>query len=392
MRKILLHVSILTICFFCIASAPSTKPAIKTIDGVKHIYNSAVPLHGNVTLVLKNDLTIEPGKQGNNEKSLEEIFFNDYELDADGNIFLLDGNSVKIHKFEKNGKYIKSFLKKGEGPGEFAQYPIAQIAGKHLIIVGRRDKKIGRFGLDGNFQKEWRFKNFYYDLKMIDVDRYIANRDIYSEEKETDFTRCLCLYNIEEQKLLEFHQEKNAGRFFVKNGKSSIAVIPGPQVMPDIIHTFDPVSKRLYFAFNKDYKVFVKNLDGTTAAVICRENENAPLSRENKLDVISVFGRINETMQKTIIAGLPSKLCAIESIEILANGNILIRHIAGYNKKVFDIFSKEGRYLYAVKLPDNFNLEMIRFYNGTICGIENKDDTVAFHRFKIDSLPGIFGQ
>ncbi len=74
----------------------------------------------------------------------------------DGSIFAADGYGLSlIHKFDSNGKYIKTFGKKGEAEGEFrACHGIAlDTRGEKplLLVCDRENRRLQHFDLDGNF-------------------------------------------------------------------------------------------------------------------------------------------------------------------------------------------------------------------------------------------------
>ena len=98
-----------------------------------------------------------------------------------------------------------------------------------------------------------------------------------------------------------------------------------------------------------------------------------------------------ENWKKPIIESLPDYQCALAGISALSNGHFMVKHILAYNQYGLDVFSKDGKYLYLVKIPGNINLKEIKFYNGILSGIEEREDTNVYHEFKIKSLPGVFG-
>ena len=79
-----------------------------------------------------------------------------------GNIFVSEGHSsaegsnARILKFDKSGKFIKSFGKLGKGPGEFDQPHALAMDSKGRLFVGdRSNNRIQILDQDGNFIAEW---------------------------------------------------------------------------------------------------------------------------------------------------------------------------------------------------------------------------------------------
>ena len=77
-----------------------------------------------------------------------------------GDIFVADGHvGTRVAKFDKTGKFIKSWGTKGNGPGQFIQPHGIAMDSKGRIFIGDRGGNGGRvqiFDQDGNFIAEWK--------------------------------------------------------------------------------------------------------------------------------------------------------------------------------------------------------------------------------------------
>jgi streptogramin lyase len=78
-----------------------------------------------------------------------------------GDIFVAEGHGARdsnnrIMKFDKNGKFIKTWGKKGTEPGEFDQPHTLAFDSKGRLFVGdRSNNRIEIFDQDGNFIDQW---------------------------------------------------------------------------------------------------------------------------------------------------------------------------------------------------------------------------------------------
>jgi sugar lactone lactonase YvrE len=102
------------------------------------------------------------GKAGGGRDT--EYFYqpNDVLVAPNGNIFVSEGHSsaegsnARILKFDRSGKFLKSFGKLGKGPGEFDQPHALAMDSKGLLYVGdRSNNRIQILDQDGNFIAEW---------------------------------------------------------------------------------------------------------------------------------------------------------------------------------------------------------------------------------------------
>jgi hypothetical protein len=94
---------------------------IETVDGVRIVHNEKIGQWGTDPRVhLQLVQTI-----GDLNTEDENLAFNsprDVALDSAGNIYVLDAANQRIQKFSPEGKYLSTFGRKGQGPGEF-NYP-----------------------------------------------------------------------------------------------------------------------------------------------------------------------------------------------------------------------------------------------------------------------------
>jgi streptogramin lyase len=81
----------------------------------------------------------------------------DVAVAANGDIFVADGHqNSRIMKFDKHGKFLKTWGKRGEGPGEFNLPHTIVIDSRGRVLVGdRSNNRIQIFDQDGNFIDQW---------------------------------------------------------------------------------------------------------------------------------------------------------------------------------------------------------------------------------------------
>lgn len=158
MKKLLWLILIFLIA---ISLAGIDKIEVKTIDGVQVFFNPKNPAPPKGTpakLTLKEEFSIGKGEKA------EEIFseITSFAVDDEGNIYLLDRKENKVLVFDNRGKYLRTFGKKGQGPGEM-NGPIAihLTPAKELLIEDGLNRRFAFFSLDGKFLRDISTARFF---------------------------------------------------------------------------------------------------------------------------------------------------------------------------------------------------------------------------------------
>ncbi|MBN2789626.1 MAG: 6-bladed beta-propeller [Candidatus Delongbacteria bacterium] len=123
---------------------------VKEINGIKNFINKMEPANKDFNYKFNEVLTIK-GENGS-DNSLSSFYSTEnLSIDSKNNIYIVDNNSQKIKKFDKDGKFITSFGNVGTGPGEYGQAKNLVILNDIVYISDPSTFKIIKFDIDGNF-------------------------------------------------------------------------------------------------------------------------------------------------------------------------------------------------------------------------------------------------
>jgi hypothetical protein len=93
------------------------KGQIVVENGIRTVKNPDQPLSGELAFELEEDLAIG----GDPEK--EDYYFpkgtSGLAVDEEGKLFISDWTNARVQMYDKNGKFIRTIGRKGQGPGEF---------------------------------------------------------------------------------------------------------------------------------------------------------------------------------------------------------------------------------------------------------------------------------
>ena len=106
---------------------------------------------------------------------------NDLAIGRNGDIFVVQGHTPgkgdpRVLKFDKDGKFIKSWGGEGTEPGKFnVAHGIAVDAKGQLWVADRENQRIQIFDQDGTFVKELKYKGLPCSLQIGAREIYMVN-------------------------------------------------------------------------------------------------------------------------------------------------------------------------------------------------------------------------
>ena len=129
---------------------PLETQEIETVDGVRVVHNEEGGKWGE-NLPIKIELVRTIGDIYTLDENLAFNSPSDLVMDEAGNIYILDAGNDRIQKFDPEGKFLASFGREGQGPGEFQSPTSLDIdADGNLIVADWRARKIQIFSKEGS--------------------------------------------------------------------------------------------------------------------------------------------------------------------------------------------------------------------------------------------------
>lgn len=357
----------------------------EVIDGVKHIHNPAEPLKGTIDLEVEEVLRIDPAEF----EIGDFVVFDYFWKDPVGNVYLMIWKSRDVFQFSSQGDYLGSFIRIGQGPGEFPQYSGLSLdfvkAGEIWATGGR---KIARFDMERNLLGEIKLDDWYYPVKYVDENRLIAERrERVQEGKEMhEWTIVSYVERVLEGKdkiHFDYFKAKDVG--LVRKGQSAFA---DSWATPRIRWIYDDYKKRVYTVLNTEYKISAQKLAGESLFVFDKAHKNFSLNMDEKR---KHFQEKYESNWEWWMDIYPDELCAIRDIKCLPRGYVAVYSITGIETIEIDIYDPEGRFIYVLNPPRGLSLEEAQFFDFGFILKEEKEDRDIYAEYRIKNLPEIFG-
>jgi len=380
MKKLIYLILIISLFLCC---GPKEEKAEKImIDGVTHIINPEKPLKGEITLDIEKTLEINPYQY-------EEVGLGgfDYVRDTDGEVILFDPNYTEAQRFNHNGEYLGSLVRKGQGPGEFPNGQFFYVSFMNNQIWATGALKLAKYDKNGQFLVEKRLG--YYHPIFVDENTFFIEEN---EWKEEDWLNKISLVHLSSDKkgkssVIDFFQEKNVGMIHRK-GRDGGGFSDAWGV-PAIEYAYDQENQKLYVGLNTEYKIYVKNLKGEITHVIEKPYKHLKVSLEDKKKLLPWVK--DDEFGKWALSVYPNTSVAFKDIKILPKGYLAVYRVSGVKTFEIDVFDPEGKFMYIMKPAKKVSLDEVKFYSFGFATTETQEDGLIFYvEYKIKNLPDIF--
>ncbi len=311
------------------------KGKIEEENGVIVVKNPKQPMYGEEVFSIEEDLSI-----GEAEGRKEYMFSQarDIAVDEEEKIYILDIKECHIKVYSKNGEYLKTIGKEGQGPGEM-QLPGALVITpqQEILVNDSSARKLHFFTLDGKFlravsqTKMFLFSSPKADQKGNIVAGYmIAGQEVIYDLKKFD-SQLKDLFTIFSTRILKY-----------------------PYLNPFIPRCYWEVTKEdnIIWGFPDKYELQVLNPDGKLLKKIVKDHTPVKITQEEKDDWIKErYGGYEKVPSETKL--LWDKYhSAFIFLSLDEEGRIFARtyeKAADGKTYYYDVFDSEGKYI--AKIP-----------------------------------------
>jgi len=358
------------------------KSKIEVEDGVKVIKNPAEPLYGEITFELEEDLSI------GNEEDENYAFYGIVTLavDSEGNIFILDGGNYRIQKFDKNGSYLQTRGRRGQGPGEFEQPMWIHVDSKdNIYVFDSLTSNLHVFEKEGKFKETIKLTHsLFFGLGISKEGNILSQTFFYSQEESTEDVVLMDAKGKVIKRIVSYP--------FERAPRIKKRMLGNPY--SHTLHFYPALDGSGVYGHSSEYKLYVLNTSGETRFRIEKEEKEEPVTQKDKIGLIDRYlERQEKSDRKEKLTRNEVKKAYIfpefkpffSGIVLDNEGRIYVERFKLYDaedrSRVYDLFSEEGYYIYRVKMP----LPSRLIKNGCIYRTERDQETgyIKVIRYKI---------
>lgn len=327
---IVIFLSVLVMLASCQKQKVVWKGQMSTEDGVTVVENPKTPMYEQPVLILNEELRI-----GEEENRSDYLFYKVRSIAVDNkeNIYISDEGENHVKVFNREGKYLRTIGRPGQGPGEIG-HPTKIFIGNNneLIVTDSKWRSLHSFSSEGRFLGSRKFNTVYpfYIARDSKEHYYVMNfrRDPGARGGGFD--------------LLKFNSDLEVVSTLVKleispqANREEFDQIPGFAVRKDDC---------LVFGYSASYTFKILSLDGEVTRIIKKKYDLIPIPDEVKKKVQEREPRLTIEFPKYYRAFFNFFLDDSGRLFVLTPGEDIIESI--YN---CDVFDPEGRFLCKIPL------------------------------------------
>lgn len=362
--SIILFFSSLMMLVSCQKQKAEWKGTIEEVDGVTVVKNPKEPMYGEDVFNVEEELTIESeeGEEG-------FMFLNILNLvvDEEENIYVCDRKAAHIIVFDKNGDFLRTIGKKGQGPGEM-RYPqdIQVFPQRELMVNDRGQARIHFFSLNGEYIRGFSTSqlNSFRRPKVDSHGNMVAVFRISGDERRSvlkKFTSDLSpVFTIATQ---PFVSKPPTIEYFWMRRLTNL--VWNVTVEDDII-----------WGVTTKYEIFVLNTEGNLINKIVREYDGIKITEKEKEKLIKDrFG--DRPVHPSITLKFPNRYPPFIRFTCDEEGRIFVQtyeKTEDGERDYYDVFDSEGKYIARISLK----FRPMVWKNNKLFTIEEDEDGFQF--------------
>ena len=326
------------------------------------------------------------------ESAGDEVFgeIQNIAVSVKGNIFIADTKHSLIFMFDKDGDFLKTFGKKGEGPGELREY----FGGDQLHVTKNRIIFVDRalvhyFDLKGNYLNTIQFSPVLRAREFINTDTFLSAPP--TVDRRAGDTSKILLYNLKTDKktiITSFKPFDKATDTQESGGNQVTVGIVIGDITPLMMVRYK--DNKIYYGMSNKNEINVCDLNGKHIMKFSNpEKKQNKVSDKFKNDLKAMLGEVPENMLNNIMNGLPKKASFFSAIHVDSKGNIYLFESDpdSETKKIIDIYDKTGKFIYrsSITSSEERTINNILLNNNYLfIDAEDEDGNVVFSKYMIN--------
>lgn len=305
------------------------------VNGVTVVSNPKDPIYGEDVFTLEEELSIGEA-EGQEEYMFTRI--SAIAVDNKENIYVADRESAHIRVFDRNGDYVRTIGRKGQGPGEMLMPVYIQVTVLGEILVhDLMAQRLSYFSMDGKFLRQnstAEARSLFVPVHMDAFGNLIVTAGFAPPPVGG---KKLKMYNSNLELLKTIAEEERGQRGVFDVGKPTWCCDVSP-------------SDTIIWGDSKEYVLHILNQKGELVKKITKEHDPIAITAEDKE---RSRDRYAEPLKRGLKIHFRSHFPAFSEISVDDEGRIFAKTFERVEERedifYYDVFDREGKYI--AKIP-----------------------------------------
>ncbi len=340
---------------------------IEIINGISIYQNPNYPKIKNPTVQLKEELAI-----GIEEGDENYLFYmpNDVAVDSKENIYVLEYGNCRLQVYNKNGNYLRTISRKGQGPGEIWA-PTGLDIDKHdnIYLVDSIMRRVTILNPDGTYNNNFSIETGFPMHLFVDGQGSIFISKYQSQVKVNSgfsLQNIISIYDSNGKCLHNFEESIGVSR---QQFKTSTAVIStGIPFSPTTVWTINSEG-HCYIGVSSKYEISVYNKQGEIVQKFGVNRSPKPIKQKDKDEALEKMNKVPSNFKKDIVFNDVKPFFYGFIADHQGNIWILTEFNNQSKEYTYDVFNAEGIYSMKVTLSQRPRL----FKDGFMYTIESTE-------------------
>jgi hypothetical protein len=259
-------------------------------------------------------------------------------VDSEGNIYLsnLRAPDNCIFVFDKEGGFLYSFGKRGEGPGELQNPLHMAVSDRDEICVTDRGK-LTTFSRTGEFISSLRVDMEYMRIIPLNKERFLTIAVKMNEDLSQSFQAVLCSSEMEEIKTLD------SAKIDSFAGSSKVNIIP------TLLH-WETSEKYIFTGNTENYEIRVFDFDGNLIRKIRKDHKPLPLAAADKERYKQQIQKYPPEIKDKFF--IPEDYPPFRNITAMIENRLFVRtyEISDEGAFIYDVYNPDGIFTHRAKI------------------------------------------
>lgn len=362
----------------CGDEAGSGAIAYDTIGGVPAVINPKTGVLGDSVPVRFTEALRVSGDQLYDRQAAQ--FALDAGILPDGGFVVLDAGNRRVLRFGPEGDYSGAFGEEGEGPGQFRNPFMLEVADTLVFVLDIALNRVNAFRPDGSLAT-----TFGIDLAGLagvtplfeaggPDEVFVAGEPVPFPMTGVRDTGRAVIYRLDSTgaitDTLLTYGASTWTPIQLPGGRSTFAK---PRFAPE--PRLDTKGSLVVASYLTPYILDLRRTDGTPLRRIARDYENAPVVQSVRDSVLNLLASGPNRMPREALGRIPfeSEIPAVESVALDDRGRVWVDPYVPDEPTRRDLFDPDGRFLGPVYLPEPMQIKDVR--GDRLCGVASDPET-----------------